>query len=248
MHASCEEDAEAGRYFRRTGMLLCLLYALQATDCHNENLIACGEHPVLIDAETLMHHRARDVAEQGANRGTDALYQAYERMWDSVLTSGMLPQWQFGADGRNAYDMTGLGGVGEQSSPFLARHWTNLNTDAMAREVVQPTMTSQANAASLRGEPLAPNDYVEDLVAGFETMYAFLEQHQEALLDAEGPLTVLAHQRVRFVFRATEVYAFVQHKLLQPRFLREGVDYAIGMELCARAMLGPTTSAGGSGS
>ena len=33
-------------------MLLCLLYALEASDCFFENLIAASGYPVLIDVET----------------------------------------------------------------------------------------------------------------------------------------------------------------------------------------------------
>lgn len=43
----------AQRFYQRAGMLMCILYLLQGTDCHNENLIACGEHLVLIDMSTL---------------------------------------------------------------------------------------------------------------------------------------------------------------------------------------------------
>src|SRR5262249_2293041 len=47
-------DAEAAeRYYRRMGMLLCLAYVLGGSDCHYENIIACGAQPVLVDHETL---------------------------------------------------------------------------------------------------------------------------------------------------------------------------------------------------
>ena len=37
------------RFYERQGGYLALLYMLQATDFHHENLIAAGEHPVLLD-------------------------------------------------------------------------------------------------------------------------------------------------------------------------------------------------------
>jgi lantibiotic modifying enzyme len=48
----CQNQEEIKRYYQRAGQLLCLLYVLGANDCHNENLIACGEYPVLVDLET----------------------------------------------------------------------------------------------------------------------------------------------------------------------------------------------------
>ena len=43
------------RFYHRQGALLALLYVLDGTDMHYENLIAVGEQPVLVDVETLFH-------------------------------------------------------------------------------------------------------------------------------------------------------------------------------------------------
>src|SRR5262249_48799495 len=53
----CTSPEEVGRFYERQGGYLALLYALEATDFHYENLIAAGEHPVLIDLESLFHPR-----------------------------------------------------------------------------------------------------------------------------------------------------------------------------------------------
>ena len=93
-HLPCRDQDEARRYFERAGMLLCLIYALEGTDCHHQNIIACGEYPVLIDAETLMHHRARAVVPEDENAQTEA----FERLGHSVLRTGLLPRWELSAD------------------------------------------------------------------------------------------------------------------------------------------------------
>jgi class II lanthipeptide synthase len=54
----CASRQEVERFYQRQGGYLALLYAIEATDFHLENLIAAGEHPVLIDLETLFHPRA----------------------------------------------------------------------------------------------------------------------------------------------------------------------------------------------
>src|SRR5262249_9181522 len=53
----CTSADEVRRFYQRQGGYLALLYALEATDFHFENLIAAGEHPVLIDLEALFHPR-----------------------------------------------------------------------------------------------------------------------------------------------------------------------------------------------
>ena len=61
---ACTSPDEVRRFYRRQGGYLALLHALDATDFHFENLIAAGEHPVLIDLEALFHPRE----EPGASR------------------------------------------------------------------------------------------------------------------------------------------------------------------------------------
>src|SRR5579862_8999473 len=52
---ACASTAEVKRFYQRQGALLAVLFALEATDFHCENLIAAGEHPMLIDLEALFH-------------------------------------------------------------------------------------------------------------------------------------------------------------------------------------------------
>lgn len=52
---SCKDQSAAGRFYTRVGGMICAAYLLRAVDCHRGNMIASGEYPVLIDAETLWH-------------------------------------------------------------------------------------------------------------------------------------------------------------------------------------------------
>ena len=59
--------------------MLALVYVLEGSDCHFENIIACGEYPVLVDIEALMHHRTSE----------SMLKQAYDKdTQHSVLRTG----------------------------------------------------------------------------------------------------------------------------------------------------------------
>lgn len=51
----CQNIAAAERFYRRLGAMLYLATRFRAVDCHRGNLIAAGEHPMLVDAETLFH-------------------------------------------------------------------------------------------------------------------------------------------------------------------------------------------------
>jgi len=62
-HLPCADKAAAQRFYQRAGMLLCLLHILRVTDCHHQNLVANGEHFVLVDMETLMQPEAKLIAD-----------------------------------------------------------------------------------------------------------------------------------------------------------------------------------------
>lgn len=237
-HLPCEDEAAAQRYYQRAGMLLCLLYVLQGNDCHDENLIASGEHPVLVDLETLLHPHAHEISstdEVGAQ--SLASQQFFE---NSVLWTGLLPRWEFGADGGKAHDISGLGGVGGEV-PSRMPKWQNINTDTMSLEYEPGIMPPAANTPLLNGITLSPNDYVNELVDGFRQMYQFLSERREALLATDSPLAALADQKVRFLFRPTHVYSHVLGKAFNPNYLRHGVDRSIELDVLSRAFLAADT-------
>ena len=53
--ASCKSGAAVRRFYRRMGGMIAAAYLLKAVDCHRENVIAAGEHPVLVDIDALWH-------------------------------------------------------------------------------------------------------------------------------------------------------------------------------------------------
>ena len=53
--SSCKDKPAARRFYRRMGGIIGAAYLLRAADCHRDNIIASGEHPVLVDAEALWH-------------------------------------------------------------------------------------------------------------------------------------------------------------------------------------------------
>ena len=57
--APCKNQAAARRFYERLGGTIAAAYFLRAVDCHRDNMIASGEYPVLVDAETLWHVTAK---------------------------------------------------------------------------------------------------------------------------------------------------------------------------------------------
>ncbi|PZO50565.1 MAG: type 2 lantipeptide synthetase LanM [Phormidesmis priestleyi] len=233
-HSPCPDEPAVARYYQRSGMLLCLLYSLSGTDFHRENIIACGEQPVPIDLEMLMSAVARQEESPYANTNASSL--AFERLNYSVLNTLFLPSWELGRDG-GAYDMSGLGGSGNQQTHFRKLVWRSINTDGMVLRHEDVKTTSCSNTVILNGVQVSPSDYVRELVEGFHQMYQFLMAHKETFLAANSPLVAFAHQRVRSIFRATQVYASLIKETLQPKLLRDGVERSIALDILSRSLL-----------
>jgi type 2 lantibiotic biosynthesis protein LanM len=228
-----ENELAAQRFYQRAGMLLCVLHLLQGTDCHNENLIACGEHFVLVDMETLMHHEVAEGTASAESIGAEST--AVRQLSDSVLRTGMLPGWEFPKDQRKVYDVSGLGGVSSERSTTPRLRWKLVNTDDMHLGLEQITLPVHKNEPILNAVALSPNSYLNELIKGFEQMYSFLVEQRQELLMANGPLNKLQAQQVRFVFRNTKVYGVILQASLAPQFLQNGVDRSIELDILSRA-------------
>ena len=70
VHEPCDDLAGVRRFYHRQGALLALLYVLDGTDMHYENLIAVGDQPVLVDVETLFIRATHRWAHSAATRRT----------------------------------------------------------------------------------------------------------------------------------------------------------------------------------
>jgi type 2 lantibiotic biosynthesis protein LanM len=232
-HLDCGSAEEVQRYYRRAGMLLAVVHVLEGTDCHLENIVASGEYPVLVDAETLLHPRAAD---EPSHR-TQAELLASNWLAGSVLNTGLLPTWELGADGRVAYDVSGLGGVGDQQTSARALGWEGVNTDRMALAQVPMRVEAAQNLPVLDGVPVRLDEHGADVVAGYREMYGFLMEQREALLAPDSPLHALAQHPVRFLHRSTAVYGAILHQLRDPKYLRDGGERGIQLELLGRALL-----------
>jgi len=82
----------AADFYRREGVLLAALYATHASDMHNENVIASGTVPVVVDVETLFHPALPILSTTGGDPAGEALA-------DSVHRAALLPYLTVDEDG-----------------------------------------------------------------------------------------------------------------------------------------------------
>ncbi|WP_153505739.1 type 2 lanthipeptide synthetase LanM family protein [Cumulibacter manganitolerans] len=182
----CADAAALSRYYRRAGMLACLVYALAGADCHRENIVASGEQPVLVDAECLLQHRV-----QMATTAGNVHEIALEALSSGVLGTGLLPNWQVddGSETNLARDISALHTPEADELIERAPRWENVNTDAMAIRTGAVQLQLPNSVPRLPdGRTARLENHTHDLLEGFEHCYRFLLEHRGDLVAPEGPM------------------------------------------------------------
>ncbi len=219
--ASCASDDEARRFYARLGGYLALLTALEATDFHHENLLAAGEHPMLLDLEALFHP-AHPAAWVGASAEGQRL--ATEMLDSSVLRVGLLPQRLYGEDDSTGIDLSGIGVAGQQVTPFPVARWSGAGTSDMRLTRERVTFSGAHNRPDVDGTTTDPVAYADQIVAGFERVYRLLWENRDQLLAADGPLAPFLEVQTRVVLRHTRTYHRLREEGFHPDVLRDALD------------------------
>lgn len=215
----CAAAGEVALYHQRLGGLLALLYALEATDFHYENLIAAGDQPVLVDLESLFHPR---VPTPETRRPDERL--ANRELARSVLRVGLLPFKVGESDDFAGSDISGVARVAGQQTPHPVIQWQATGTDEMRVVRDRVTMEGGSNRPTLEGEEVEAADFVDEMAAGFAEVYRLLARHRDELLASGGLLARFASAPVRAVLRPTQLYGLLLTEGNHPDVLRDALD------------------------
>ena len=204
--APCADLGDVDRFYRRQGVLLALLHALDGTDVHYENLIARGDHPVLVDLETLFHPSLRGTA------GDDP---AAEVLAASVQRTLLLPRLLVGEQA--ALDISGLGGRGGRL-PDDRVDWAAPGTDRMRLVRVPGELEGALNLPSLDGREIDPAEHTAALLGGFRTGYDAIAAGRDELARV---LRRASRDAIRVVIRPTSFYSRLLDETTHPELLRD---------------------------
>lgn len=235
----CHSDAQVRRFFQRQGGLLALLYLLQATDVHSENVVACGEHPVIVDLEGLMQPQL-----PAPSAGTAAT-RASRLLATSVLRVGYLPFKSWGHADAAGVDISALGAEAGSMSPFDVPRYERLGTDQFRIGRGRVPLRGRPSRPTLRaGQPVDVAEHVESLLDGFTRMYRLLAAHRRELVAAKGPLAAFRRDPIRVVLRETRTYGVLLFESYHPDVLRDALERdllldRLWVEVVRRAELEP---------
>lgn len=211
-HRPCASLEEVDRFYARQGENLALLYAIGASDFHFENLIASGEHPVLVDLEALFHPMF-------LNEPPDSL-----PIKESLFRTSLLPQRVSAGGDYAGIDDSGLSSPEGQLTPYKVLTWDNSFQDTMRFVRRRAPLSGGDNQPMLPGSTVEITNHLDALLRGFDTMYALLSRERDAMVAAGGPIERFVHDEMRVVMRNTRWYLFLLGEAFHPDALRDALD------------------------
>ncbi|MFJ7209319.1 type 2 lanthipeptide synthetase LanM family protein [Streptomyces sp. NPDC098789] len=213
-HGWCTTPTELDRFYRRQGALLALLYAVDGVDMHYENVIACGDQPVLVDAETLLHSGLPAAVTCGSDPAAAALSA-------SVHRTCLLPSLLIGENG--AMDISALGGGHGGSYPSDGMSWEAAGTDEMRVRRGRVETPAGQNRPAPRDPAAGHGDHRAALLEGFRAGYDAIAADRAELLGEDGLLGRWATSPGRLIARATRLYTTLLEESTHPDVLRDAL-------------------------
>ncbi|MGW5875094.1 type 2 lanthipeptide synthetase LanM [Nocardiopsis terrae] len=196
---------QPARYYYRFGALCALLGAIGSTDLHDENLLAHGETPCVLDTETM----TRPNPDVGEDNLTNTLNNQLKL---SVAATMLVPTKNPGSP----IDilMTAVGIEGEQTSQLKRPVIAHGRADAVRVSWEQVRYTHRDNLPRLGERTLTATDHYGHIIEGYvDALGAVRGGELEAVLDRHPMLPV------RVLLRSTMVYSRFKDAANHPRYL-----------------------------
>jgi type 2 lantibiotic biosynthesis protein LanM len=215
------------RFFRRAGAWLALFHCFVASDMHQENIIAAGDHPVPIDLETILQstveeHGTTDPEAQASDLAT-------EKLVNSVMMVGLLPA--YGRSPEN--NVFAIGGMTAGWNSKIKIKWDNINSDGMRPTKSKEVGKTNPNLPFVNDGYVKFSDHIDDFIFGFEDYAKFLLQQSRNVnwrVIYEG----FAGVPVRKVIRATRFYSMLLQRLRNHRTMDDGAVWSAQADFIAR--------------
>ena len=213
-YRECKSQEEVQRFYQRLGVQLFLAYILNTRDLHCENLIAAGEYPVLIDLESLVSYTKEE-------KRSKVQAKIVEKLQESVLCTGILPVYHWDRNGEGI-DVSAIGGGGKQRSPFRVPQVKSPETSDMFLGYTYPVMEETQNRVSLFGKKICPDQYMGEVLEGFEKAYQVVLNDKDEFRDMV--MEELKLSKSRYIHADTQKYSMLLSASYHPSLLKSEED------------------------
>ncbi len=226
-HKECAKRSEVERFFERAGAWLALFHVFVATDMHEENMIAEGEHPVPIDLEMILQpHEAGSETGAPAMR---ALEIANRKISESVMMTGLLPAFSRTPETK----VIALGGLNNRETQEVEEIWIEMNTDEMALTTLQKPCPKSYNLPKLKDRRVSLGDVRDYLISGFGSYGRFLSENKQFIMDS-GFVEAFSGLPIRRALKPTRFYFMLLSRLKDYAHMSDGAEWSAHLDFIAR--------------
>jgi lantibiotic modifying enzyme len=217
-HLPLKSAEQVENYYRRAGSLLAVLSFLNTADMHLDNLIACGEYPVIIDGETIL--QSHKLAQR-----------LYNKKLNSIMRVGLI-QPQPEPDAKESNDsgqyISALQGVLpyrlEYFSPYLENDGTK-NLELKYSQISEKKVVQ--NCPTFNGKRQKLSSFVDEFMEGYAAGFATIASCAGDILSSGEFQSSLRATRVRQPIRRTLEYLRLIRIAQTPAYLNQTQCYEL---------------------
>lgn len=215
IHEYCSNESDLQQYYTRFGQLVSLMYVLNATDMHMENVVANGAYPYLIDLETILQSPAIYAkCEESMPDNTEQSYALNKMLFDNVTRIMLLRANIQLSKNSTPIDLSGINGK-EQKTNYKVYQPINLTNDNL-RFVSKDLIIHGSN--NLPSDNVNFEKYLDYVLKGFNDMNFLLLTYRNEL-QTNTLEKSFKNIKLRKIFRNTNQYGKILDHMHHPDIL-----------------------------
>lgn len=208
----CKNDIEAQNFYYRSGVFLSLFYLLSTFDLHYENVIYCGEYPVLIDLETI-----------AKNTGKSSTDFGHHDLSDSVLNTSFIPY--INRSGVFDVNLSGLFCEVQESSKIYNYQIVEDDELDIAYKKTAVIINNEAKGVTVNGKSFSKSIALKYLKLGFCDATTILIEKKASIKEFLDVSFDKYDIRARQLLRPTQVYGKFIQSSYHPDILASSEKY-----------------------
>ncbi|UVJ30095.1 type 2 lanthipeptide synthetase LanM [Staphylococcus aureus] len=208
----CKNVKDIENYYTRYGQLIAICYLLNLNDLHIENLIACGEHPVIIDIETIFQV---PINMEGENLH---IKLTRELELESVSSSFLLPtKLNIGIDD-DQVDLSALSGKRVELNQKILSP-VDINSNNFHYRKMNSYFPGGDNIPKVQSnKEVDYNNYILNIVNGYDAFINFVKKNKNECIKY---LDKFSDKKIRVLVKGTEKYASMIRYSSHPNYNKE---------------------------
>ncbi len=205
-YKNCQSLEDIKSYYFCFGSLLALCHLVRAHDLHYENVIACGQYPVIVDYECML--------KPIIDSNKEPIPNFY------ITQTGLLPSRLFSNNLTLGLEISPLATKTKQNAIYRSMVWQNAGTCQMKLERVEGYLHPEKNIPKHNGQSIPYQNYITEIEQGFEQSYHLLLKHQDELWGEYRLFYQFKHANTRVLIRPTNEYGKLLEESYHPSLLK----------------------------